>query len=127
MAKQKRPGHYCWGCGRYRAHEKFSGKGHRQHLCKDCHREHQEEKRAKKRATQQAAAAGLPAPKHYPMTRYQAASYLGITPAVFDARRKRLELQPCGTYAGQPGTGYLYDMAAILAVYEVIQTEGEAE
>jgi hypothetical protein len=35
MAKRK-GGHYCIGCGQYRANERFSGKGHRQHLCKDC-------------------------------------------------------------------------------------------
>lgn len=33
---KKRRGHYCFGCDRYRANEKFSGKGHRQHICKDC-------------------------------------------------------------------------------------------
>ncbi|RXI96569.1 hypothetical protein DS745_22970 [Anaerobacillus alkaliphilus] len=33
---KKRSGHYCFVCGRYRANEKFSGKGHRQHICKDC-------------------------------------------------------------------------------------------
>jgi hypothetical protein len=35
MARKKR-GHYCFGCDRHRANEKFSGKGHRNHLCKDC-------------------------------------------------------------------------------------------
>jgi hypothetical protein len=35
MARKKR-GHYCYGCDRFRANEKFSGKGHRKHLCKDC-------------------------------------------------------------------------------------------
>jgi len=34
----KRIGHYCRICGRYRANEKFSGKGHRIHVCKDCAR-----------------------------------------------------------------------------------------
>jgi len=29
-------GHYCRICGRTRANEKFSGKGHRNHICKDC-------------------------------------------------------------------------------------------
>ncbi|MFS0862017.1 hypothetical protein [Fredinandcohnia sp. 179-A 10B2 NHS] len=37
MGKKKR-GHYCFKCGRDRANEKFSGKGHRQHICKDCKR-----------------------------------------------------------------------------------------
>jgi len=31
-------GHYCRICGRYRANEKFSGKGHRIHVCKECAR-----------------------------------------------------------------------------------------
>lgn len=29
-------GHYCRICGRIRANEKFSGKGHKIHVCKDC-------------------------------------------------------------------------------------------
>ncbi len=29
-------GHYCHICGRTRANEKFSGKGHKNHVCKDC-------------------------------------------------------------------------------------------
>ena len=35
MAKKK-PGHYCKVCGCYRANEKFSGKGHAAHICKQC-------------------------------------------------------------------------------------------
>jgi hypothetical protein len=31
-------GHYCRICGRTRANEKFSGRGHRDHICKDCRR-----------------------------------------------------------------------------------------
>jgi len=34
----KRIGHYCRICGCYRANDKFSGKGHRIHICKDCAR-----------------------------------------------------------------------------------------
>ena len=34
--KKKRTGHYCRICGRYRSNEKFSGKGHRNHICKEC-------------------------------------------------------------------------------------------
>ena len=34
--KKKQPGHYCWRCGRRRANERFSGKGHAKHICKDC-------------------------------------------------------------------------------------------
>lgn len=29
-------GHYCKICGRTRANERFSGKGHKQHICKEC-------------------------------------------------------------------------------------------
>ena len=36
MAKKKRQGHYCRICGEYKANEKFSGKGHAQHICKTC-------------------------------------------------------------------------------------------
>jgi hypothetical protein len=30
--------HYCRICGRNRRNEKFSGRGHRNHICKDCQR-----------------------------------------------------------------------------------------
>lgn len=33
-------GHYCRICGRVRPNEKFSGKGHKTHVCKECHRMH---------------------------------------------------------------------------------------
>lgn len=39
MPKKKRgrpQGHYCKVCGEYKANEKFSGKGHAAHICKDC-------------------------------------------------------------------------------------------
>ena len=32
----KKNGHYCKVCGRFRATEKFTGKGHATHICKDC-------------------------------------------------------------------------------------------
>lgn len=39
MSKKKRPhGHYCKICGEYKANEKFSGKGHAAHICKNCSR-----------------------------------------------------------------------------------------
>jgi len=38
---RKRSGHYCRVCGRRRADEKFSGKGHADHICKDCAKEQQ--------------------------------------------------------------------------------------
>ena len=40
MSRKKRerklPGHYCWACGRRRPNEKFSGRGHARHLCREC-------------------------------------------------------------------------------------------
>ena len=37
MAKKKKnQGHYCRICGEYLPNEKFSGKGHAQHVCKVC-------------------------------------------------------------------------------------------
>jgi hypothetical protein len=41
--RKHRRGHYCWSCGRTRANEKFSGRGHAEHLCKDCARLGKEE------------------------------------------------------------------------------------
>lgn len=70
---------------------------------------------------------GLPAAKHYPMTQYQAASYLGITASAFDYRRKKLELEPSGTYEGKQGTGFLFDMETIIAVYRYSQTDDSDE
>lgn len=34
--KKKQQGHYCRICGEYKANEKFSGKGHAAHICKNC-------------------------------------------------------------------------------------------
>ncbi|MDR2465923.1 MAG: hypothetical protein LBD35_00905 [Prevotellaceae bacterium] len=36
MKKKKHQGHYCKVCGTYRANEKFSGKGHANHICRTC-------------------------------------------------------------------------------------------
>lgn len=44
---KKKQGHYCKICGRYRANEKFSGKGHRQHICKDCKSSNKKAKKSK--------------------------------------------------------------------------------
>ena len=38
-------GHYCRICGRVRPNERFSGKGHRIYVCKDCSRLPKEERR----------------------------------------------------------------------------------
>lgn len=35
---RKGSGHFCWSCGRVRPNEKFSGRGHARHLCRDCAR-----------------------------------------------------------------------------------------
>lgn len=45
----KKHGHYCHVCGRHRANEKFSGKGHTKHICMDCDREHRAKVRARKK------------------------------------------------------------------------------
>ena len=39
-------GHYCRICGRSRPNEKFSGKGHKIHVCKECARKPKEERDA---------------------------------------------------------------------------------
>ncbi len=36
MAKKRRRGHYCRICGEWKANEKFSGKGHAAHICREC-------------------------------------------------------------------------------------------
>ena len=43
MKKKQRSGHYCRICGRSRPNEKFTGKGHRNHICKDCDRKPKKE------------------------------------------------------------------------------------
>lgn len=44
MAKKKKyRGCYCWVCGRIRPNERFSGGGHRQHICRDCKKHGPEE------------------------------------------------------------------------------------
>src|SRR5262245_18811641 len=46
MSRKKRKryrGRYCWCCDRIRANERFSGKGHARHLCRDCARLGKEE------------------------------------------------------------------------------------
>jgi len=43
----KKHGHYCWVCETYKANEKFSGKGHKIHICKKCAQMQRAERRAK--------------------------------------------------------------------------------
>lgn len=35
--RQKQNGHFCYVCGEHKANEKFSGRGHANHICKKCH------------------------------------------------------------------------------------------
>ncbi len=41
--KKKYRGHFCWSCSRILPNERFSGRGHRLHLCKKCKRLGKEE------------------------------------------------------------------------------------
>ena len=44
MSKRaKQRGRFCWCCGRTRPNERFSGRGHARHLCRDCAKLGQEE------------------------------------------------------------------------------------
>lgn len=36
MIRKRQQGHYCKICGERKANEKFSGKGHAVHICKQC-------------------------------------------------------------------------------------------
>ena len=38
MGKKRHRGQWCWCCDRIRANERFSGKNHGRHLCRDCAR-----------------------------------------------------------------------------------------
>jgi hypothetical protein len=38
--------HFCRICGRYRPNEKFSGRGHKMHVCQDCMRRPKAERQA---------------------------------------------------------------------------------
>lgn len=125
MGKQKQQGHYCRICGRYRANEKFGGKGHHIHVCKDCRREQEGKKRLLKKAQQRAVEVGLHPPKRPDMTRTQAAQYLGITPSAFDYWRSKLGIEPCGTYEGRLGTGFLYDIEAVIRIYQARSPESD--
>lgn len=52
MAKKKKQGHYCRVCGERKANEKFSGKGHAKHICKECAALPQEKKNELQRLSQ---------------------------------------------------------------------------
>ena len=49
--RKKQSGHYCRVCGRNRANEKFSGKGHARHICKDCERDQKHLAKLKRKGT----------------------------------------------------------------------------
>jgi hypothetical protein len=44
MRKKQQQGHYCIICSEYKANEKFSGKGHAKHVCRQCDSLPQEKK-----------------------------------------------------------------------------------
>lgn len=46
-----RRGHYCHACGRRRPNEKFSGGGHRNHLCNECRNAQRRQRRAAAKAS----------------------------------------------------------------------------
>jgi len=122
LTKQQRQGHFCRVCHRYRANEKFSGKGHRDHICKDCNRELQQKKREQKRANKKAIEAGLrPLKKPYPKTTRQAASYLQIELSTFETCRQQLDLQPCETLVDWGEETPLFDIDAIIAVHQAVE------
>ena len=58
MAKKQQRGHYCRICGRQRANERFSGRGHARHICRDCERE--------QRQARQTGREGQPTPDNQP-------------------------------------------------------------
>jgi hypothetical protein len=122
MGKQQRQGHYCKVCQRYRANEKFGGKGRREHICKSCNQDLQRHKREQKRATQKATEVGLrPVKKPYPKTARQAASYLQIELETFETYRQQLVIEPCETLVEWGEEVPLYDIDAMIAVYQAIE------
>ena len=48
MPKKRRRGHYCWVCRRVLPNERFSGRGHRDHVCKPCRTELRRARRAER-------------------------------------------------------------------------------
>ena len=51
--KKKYRGHYCWVCKTIRPNEKFTGKGHAKHICKECWQKKRKEMREKKKSEKQ--------------------------------------------------------------------------
>jgi len=128
MGKKKPQGHYCKVCHTYRANEKFSGKGHASHICKECNRELQQQKRVRKRANKQALDVGLrPLKNDYPKTARQAASYLQIDVETFEARCAELGVEPCGTDHLGGALVHLYDIEAMIAVYLALEQDNPTE
>ncbi|MEL6406520.1 MAG: hypothetical protein AAFR81_19280 [Chloroflexota bacterium] len=126
MAKKKKRGHFCRECRRHRANEKFSGKGHQQHICKDCNKALQQKKRERKRANKKAIEAGLrPLRKRYPKTPYQAASYLQISVDDFLVACEQLQLNPCDFTDDWDDPVPIYDIDAMIAVWIHIRTRTE--
>lgn len=128
MGKKKKQGHFCRICRRHRANEKFGGKGHQQHICKDYNKELQQGKRERKRANKKAVEAGLrPLKKPYPKTVHQAASYLQMTLGDFEDACEQLELKSCDFNHDQDWDvpAPLYDINTLIAISVFIDTGTE--
>ena len=41
--RRKRRGHFCWSCERVLPNERFSGRGHARHVCRQCQKLGKEE------------------------------------------------------------------------------------
>lgn len=124
MGNKTTQGHFCKICQTYKANEKFSGKGHHQHICKTCNQELQLKKRERKRANKKAVEAGLrPIKKDYPKTARQAASYLQIDVDTFEDWCKKLDIEPCDMLEDWQGTVPLYDIDTMIAVYQSIDSQ----
>lgn len=52
MSKKSYRGHYCWVCGQIRPNERFSGKGHGKHMCRECEIKMRAKAREKRRLEQ---------------------------------------------------------------------------
>ena len=95
--KRKQQGHYCRICGEYKANEKFSGKGHARHICKECQSLPEEVKADMVRCNEVERAAFK-----YPMTRqdwellekYASARTVFPTPGSSQSKTPRGSLNP---------------------------------
>ena len=125
MGKKKtKQGHFCRICHRYRANEKFSGKGHRQHICKDCNRELQQRRRERKRANKVEREVGLrPLKGDYPKTAKQAASYLQIKQETFGAYCLELDVKGLQVDDEWAEPFIVYDMDAMIQIHLAVEAQ----